>query len=315
MRIKSTTKTKGQGTTEYTLIGSLLLIISMPVIMMVGNDLNGFLDRLRTTSSAKIAALKKKTHLQNGHDNAALPVDALPAGAATRLRFKNENIPDTPVALGRTIEILGANGASKILADNIEQITKERLAAGAITEAQYKDMIALAEQGHTLARLAKLLEDSAASAKSVNALEDMRLTWNGRTTSFYDLYYNLGFIQPYEMGLLSDPLHSKDYAYGEMKTFLKLFAKVESNGSLNDPALKSLVTNLSQEICWTNDSLMFALEDARQESSVSLDKILANAANRLTSDLVEQTVSNKTHGNSQGICHAGQGKDSGTSCQ
>lgn len=180
------------------------------------------------------------------------------------------SLDDYPLNLGKTVEVDGGNGATKALSDALMQLAKKLKEQGKITEEQFNRLADLANRGYRLADIMRQFEDAAAqSGGDVEKYRNTLLQVDGKSIKPYDLALTLGNgsftpedFDPLKGNDIGNLLTNTDIDLEEYRrpvggigeeqlNFLVDFRKVLGNGSLNDPAVRSLVTDLASKIVLT----------------------------------------------------------------
>lgn len=295
-------KRTGQGMAEYSLIAASVACLVLPALLFLGGNLNRSMQgMLPAPPLPKQDVGVASVPSQNPANAAALQSVQLIINGVDLSSSQN---------LAKEIQTAGANGATAILANRIEQIAQQKLDAGEISPEQYKTLIALANQGHSLGAMEKLVETAAANSSSAQAFMDQKLTFEGKDYSMADFAYQMGFTQAYSEGLLANPLGSANLANPAMKTFISLYDQAVASGALSDPATQAEVKKLASDIANINDSVLFALQDLGWGESITPTDFTASTATRIAG----MDASTKTNQNAAGICTAGNGQDTGSQC-
>lgn len=295
-------KRTGQGLAEYSLIAGMIVLLAIPALFLLGGNISDM-------TQSMIAPMPK---------NAKPSLNV--AGAASVAKGNSLNQPTNTLAdalgfdafsskaLAKEIQTAGANGATEVLANRIEQIAQQKLAAGEMTQDQFNRMMALANQGHRLAAMESLVEDAAAKASNPQAFMDQTIVFEGKKYTVADFGYLFGFSQ--SGGLLSNPLDSARLAYPEMKTFISMYDQVVASGALTDAATQAEVKKLASDIANINDSVLFAMQDLGWDESIQPSDFTGSAAARVAN----LDASGKTNQKSGKLCTYGHGKDNGSQC-
>lgn len=299
---------------EYVLIGSIVGLAGLAGLVTMGTELNKLFQGIvpgkalaaPVTGSPAQAAPKPQApvaespspNLPTQPSQSAIPVTGIGFTTAGGTYI---SLPTYPTSTSQAIAVAGANGTTTIMANTLEALAKQLLDAGEISQTQYNGLIDLANQGHGIANLEKVLEDGAAKAASSKEYKAMKLEYNGKLSSPSVLADALGYdTGGYEPGTVSDPFDTRS-AYGPLKNFLKTYDNLNSNGALTDPAVQEVVSSLVGQIAFLSEvSTCMAWQAASGEFTPA--------------QFTSQTISEMTHVKSLGICEAGNGKDNGIQC-
>lgn len=299
-------KSQGQTLTEYSLIGLCVIGLTIPALVLLSGAMKGQVSGLLSppdTGSIQAAATGS---LKTDPNKSATGTNH-PAGPHSAINIPASLYTD----LSRSVQTAGANGATKVLANRIATISQEQLAAGKIDQAQFNALMALANQGHHIAQIEKLIETAAAETpQGGDAFRDKMITFDGKQLAIYDLYGDIGFKQDYSEGLLTNPFDTQIESGPEMKQFIALYNQAKASGALNNPAISDELGQLAMQIASIADSMGFAGQDI-SKNILSTSEIKQDIATRLA----EFDASGRTNRNSSQICGLGNGEDSGTNCQ
>jgi Flp pilus assembly pilin Flp len=301
---------KGQALSEYALIGLLIGVIGIAGLAALGNAVRGAFQgmliseppqtKIVTTASKPPPSAPEVLPAPPPAIPPPLPASVSGVSITTSTGTKIA-LPNYPDSVSKVVSISGANGATDLMADTLTTIAKQLAATGEIDAAQYNTLIALANQGHKLGSLEKSLEDAAAQATSSAEYAKMKISFDGKTYSPKVLSDDQGFAtNSQDASKVKNPLDTRS-ALGETAAFLKLYDKVQNNGSLSDPAIRQIVTSLSSQIAYLSEAAVSNTYKAAN-GDISVDAVR------------DSIVSDMTHADSSGICQIGQGKDSGIQC-
>ncbi len=220
-------------------------------------------------------------------------------------------IENHPGDLLRSIETSGANGTTTELAAGFEEIVRQLHEHGEISDAETRMLIELANQGHRMAALEKLVEDAAAAATSGADYRSTLIEYNGQHYTPRELMKTHLAYHNWEPGMANDPfftekivmrngVEERAYPRGETGEFVRLYNEVKNAGMLDNPMINSIVTGFSKQIVILSEQVDTVY------SSVNDNTALDNLTN--------EVYSRSTDLNSAGICHTGGGEDSGVNC-
>jgi hypothetical protein len=295
------TRQAGQSLTEYVVIGVIVLGVCAMAVWFLGHSLGArYTSMVSYTKSPALTV----TSPAKGAGGAGASV---PTGSSVNVALSNGktlSLPSYPTNLGSQIITVGANGATNVLSDNLMNTAKQLLASGKIDETQYNNLVALANQGHQIASIEKAVEDSIAHLPPGQKFSlDMPITWNGQQVTAGELYNRISYFY------ISDPdLEAKGYlndkadAGSDIQQLIALYQISLDSGALSDPAVNSLVTDLSSKIATLGNDFSSAM-NALNQGQLTPDNMNASVAASFTS-----------HTDSSGICTAGASTDTGIHC-
>lgn len=308
-------KPKGQGLAEYSLIALLILVVSIPAISLFGGDLMGLLQDMFSGMNKSVTAqatpLSNAAMAQSG-DLVAAERNFAGSSAAVKVTLKDGTVIDLsqyPQDLKKYVDATGSNGATNEMLAQLDSLIAQLKKGNQITPAQLSSLQDLSNQGHRIASIEKLLEDSYKNADSLNTIYSGQVTFDGKTYTPLTLRsligWDTGLNGTYTGNDTPDTLQTTMSATGanpELSKFLNLYFQAEGSGALNDPALKNIVSDLTSQIAF--------LTEVSEHSSWEI----------ATSSLDPKTINNVqvslvTDNNSSQICKAGNGKDNGVVCK
>jgi len=311
---------RGNALTEYGLIAGAVVVVAIAAITLTGNNIASHLGGMGGGMKTQIANAKSvKAPAFNSPTSSVTNPGANPGGGA----LAPAPVPATigPVTIGpaeleflkgslaKKIETAGANGTTRILAGTIEAIAQQLFDAKEISQQQYDILMQLANKGHEMAEVERLLEGAIASVNGdTSKLDGMKLEFQGKTYEAGELYRWVG-----ESGanINSPELESMETVGGEQpgklaSEFLALYEKaLGTGGTLDDPLVKATINSLSLQIIATGENFDGLIHD-----SLNNERDLPNEDN-----LNKELASEITDYSSSEICAAGDFKDSGTMCQ
>ena len=314
---------------EYSLILGLVVVFSIAAVIV----LSGSISDVFSSNSVGIAdaSLSEETRryrellAENGEvDLATLLSDSGYTGETRTLSFPLSNgqtitIDNYPVDLDTTLETVGSNGTTHILASLMRELTSQLVDAGEITETQAINLLELANQGHQIARVedamnAQMLEIASMPLQEVdgeydyfNHFSDLRgyADFEGEgiiVERLNDKLYTEGFEYDYSADrILQSTEAEMMYSSQFMKNFITSYQTAETDGSLNNPAVRSLVNTLAQDIVTITKGAYITMMEP--------DVLHADPARYLL-----ETASRTTDQHSGTICVIGGDEDSGISC-
>lgn len=214
-------KRNGISLTEYGLIAGIITIVALPALLSLGQNVSKATESILTTRNQPSVSAAK---LQAGK----------PSPAASQTTSILQGVPAvlSTSDLTRTVQTVGVNGTTVLLADSLTTLSNQLLQAGSIDETTYNAIVALANQGHTLAKIEASVESAAKAAGSGggSAFYSTSVALNGKQYSGPELVSMLNRTSP------------------DIKAFQELQSTVLNSTSITDPALKSVLTQLSNNI-------------------------------------------------------------------
>ena len=278
----------GTALTEYTLIGILILSCCIAASLNIGVNLKGLIHGLQ----ADMTAHSKKAFLVNQNmasQSSSVISSELPSSSPLKLSEDERVLLKKPLA--DKIQTTGANGTTKLLAKHLEALAEQLLAQGKITEAQNESILRLANQGHYIAEIERLIEQAITSQQSTVMFEGK--TYELRAIASQIAFTNRGPLHFAEGDILSE---YTAYQQPEMTKFVALYQDVMSSGIASDPLVATTIQSAATQIANIAESL---------EDSVFRPSEMA-----LKNDLASRV----TQMNSTKICQAGGFRDNSLLC-
>jgi hypothetical protein len=299
-------KQLGQAVSEYTSIAILLALVSIPAWAMLGQNLNGTLAGMISMKPAAKATPAPAPAPAPAQASTPDPVVMPNSGQIKQATYKTAN--GTPVTitpldtpLSTAVMTAGVNGTTSVLADNIQVIAAQLLAANELTEAQYNSLITLANEGHRLGTMMGLMEEAAANARTNDEFDATIVTFEGKRIAIEELENGLGYAATSTEELPKNPLSTSDRPYKDTARFIAAYQSALKSGAMDDPQTQQIVESLASQIAY----LVASIDNTQASASTNEIKLSAFMDN--TSDLL-------VHVDSAGICTAGNGNDSGIQC-
>lgn len=311
MRPKGSSSLPGQSLTEYGLIGGLVVIAAA-----------GGLWLLRDSLSDAFAGILSIPAPRSGNPTlAAGPPsensrNASAAGPQISLNFILSNgrqisLSNYPASLASSIETAGTNGTTETLLAQLSSITDQLKAQGQLSEQQQSLLTQLANQGHEIANIEKLIEESYIAADGdMTKFDRTPLVYGGQLYSPHDLSQQIGFF----------PEGGQD-GYGPI---VEDFKSIYQQLDLEDPVVREMISILVNQIINTANGVESALSLRKEGDSIetfhasvitALDEIDWALGTSTQASLMDLGASALTRNNSSRICKSGDGQSTGTSCE
>ncbi|MCE3236974.1 MAG: hypothetical protein K0Q50_3166 [Vampirovibrio sp.] len=306
---------QGQGLTEYGLAICTIAAVSIVGLLSLSSNLNITLADMvphypgQVAYTANLPKLPANTSMQ----------PTTPAQSSNTTAKNNKQAVKQPTGISAAIapgttknslQVSGANGTIKQLANTLTAEAQRLLVEGSITQSQAQGLVNLANQGYQLADAQKLLEDAIRNNQK-------EVTYNGKTYPIVQFANLFSIDPPPNTAWNLDPQYSGPL----MKPFVVQYGAVVKSGTLNNPDTEKTVSLLSYQIVAIGDALGWSLEELTSEtqSTLSLDTLNSKLANTFQIVIGDTSVkfvdaSAKTKQNSTGICRAGTGKSDGKVC-
>jgi polyhydroxyalkanoate synthesis regulator phasin len=289
----------GQTLSEYTLVGCLVSVVAIVGLIGLGGNLDEAMRRILPSPSQKAVASPAVT--------AAVPAP-LPMDGPIPVSLTGQTVlvDMAPVNAKNNIQTAGVNGTTTLLANQLIAIEQDLAQNGELTPEQASLFSNLANQGHRMANIERLVEQAATMATDTESYRQVRLTLDGQQYAPDELHNMLGWKDAHMHAfMLTSPeaainmLPEKQSV--ELKTFLSMYSALAQSNALQNPQVKASVDQLVTQIAF--------LSDVTKNASAGL---IRGDWSVPMKDLV---VSESTDINSVGICQNGQQTDTRQSCQ
>lgn len=294
-------RSPGNAIQEYALIGALAILACMGVLLSLGGSLNSLMLGLKQDMHSH---REVTVQVKQPRDFQSVPgiIAETSAPPQTGGMAQEEN-PLIQRNLATKLQTLGANGTTELLANQIAELAKSLYEQGEITEAQRNTLLTLANKGHEMAQVERMLEDYVAMAgENRQQFNNMKIEFQGKQYTPMELSKLIGInrVQP---ETIKDFFREARDTGSLLADFQSLYLEAEKNGSMQVPAIKSLVTSAASQIIITGELMehsYYKYHDGTYDDVASMK---------------ERIVSKATNVNSWQICKSGNGLDDGTLCQ
>jgi hypothetical protein len=206
--------------------------------------------------SAKPGSLKNAgAEIRKLGENPALRTLNITLADGTRIY-----VPEYPADMALAIETQGVDGTTELLIANLRSIARQLRDAEKITQAEFANFEALANQGHQLARIQKILAD--ASLANDTDIFSYKYQVDGQHYNLLELSWLIsdsGLPQNQVDQNLGNRTLVTDFPSDKMKSmfnltgiqlyrFKALYAQANASKAMADPALQKVISALSLNI-------------------------------------------------------------------
>lgn len=295
----SIARSKGNSILEYTVVGFLMVAVCVGVLMSLGKQMNTLIGDLKTDMKehkAIAAQVNAEGYIQKSSMGLKESMNTYFVG----LNQEDEKLLQKNFS-GK-LQTLGANGTTELLAKQIALLAKSLYEKGEITEEQRQTLLELANKGHDMAHVEGLVEDF------VELAGDRQKEFSSKTYEFQGKQYTpmelvqmVGYVGSYS----SDLLRETPGGGALLTDFQRLYQEADKNGSLSNPAMKSLVMAAAAQIVMTGE----LVENSYYHYEIGYLKF------KNKSDMMNQMASDATNLHSSHICTAGNNINGGTFCK
>jgi hypothetical protein len=251
----------------------------------------------------------------------------------TQIRLSN-----FPKDLKQAIEAVGANGTTDLLANALAELAQKLKDAGKIDDLQFQSLIKLSQKGHEAARMQGLIDDALERSKRDGTpFGNQIIQYDGKSIPAIYFARLLGSFNSDKNAKNNDPgeeyvkyltpedrlsventfyFSLKDNAMGVgLYDIVKSFQGTFNSGVMQEPVLKDLVSQLTQNIYFMTQNTASAT-NAYGYSSIGMSEKAGGFVDSPESfkSMVENSIGTNQI-SSQHICIIGRGVDSGTQCQ
>ncbi|MBY0404182.1 MAG: hypothetical protein K2X66_09805 [Cyanobacteria bacterium] len=329
---------RGNSLVEYGLPLSLVGILLIGACLTLNPSMKSFLQSSLSTQPLQntgTASTPVQTLAVQKLGTSPLTTEAIVTlSDGTQIRLSN-----FPKDLKQSIESVGANGTTDLLANALAELAQRLRDAGKIDDRQFQSLIKLSQKGHEAARMQGLIDDALERSKrdgtpfgnqiiqydgkSIPALYFARLL--GSFVGDKNVKNNdpgaeyIQFLTPQDSNFLRENLNLqlKDNAMGlGLYDLVKSFQGTFTSGTMQEPVLKNLVSQLTSNIYAMTQGTAGATNDYANNSIgkaiMAGDKAINNP--EAFKSKVQESIGNSQI-SSQHICIIGRGVDSGTQCQ
>lgn len=288
---------KGQALTEYGLVIVLLGLAGLGGLVLYGSSVSQELFNLTgesgqpeisaglaTPPGTEIQAVVSLSASKQGSEGLTPILNGIP--------YKSPNSAE----IKQMIETAGSNGTTDILASVIERIAAHLAAEEKLSETDAHALLALANQGHRIAGIEKIMEDAVAGSNNDReAFLNTPVVFEGKT------YQNAYELVGQKIGA-SDGFSGADISKFEQLQQAAI-AALANLPPVEGVSVQSVVEQLCGDIRTIADGFETVTWRVTEDASGSL------------SNLDKMVASYYTDRNSAGICSTGSGEDSGTQCR
>ncbi len=285
---------RGSAVVEYGLAGALILLVSISALIHFSGHLQ-----------ANLQGVQGKLSGQGSSPVGLLDTQAVDRNSVQQVALSPEKLALLQSSLATKLQTTGANGSTKILAEQIELAAQTMLDKGTINQAQYDILVRLANQAHEVARIEGMVEQAVQHAQgNQQVFNEMKLNYNGQVYSAPDLSLLVGVSWQTPQSLAGTDILQSTQLMGGMAPVQALYQEALEGGALDDPALKATVDSATAQIMQIGE----LSENAVYNFSVYGDP-LSNAESLHVAMAQQSTDFQATN-----ICRSGGFSDTGVLC-
>jgi hypothetical protein len=295
---------KGQGLSEYAMIGALVVVVALGGLTLLGGKLsNLFGGMIGKPKPPVLAVTSPSTSPQSAPDlpgtaetpaEPRQPMQTLPASPVT-FKLPSGTLLNLgmPTDVTESVQTIGANGTLIMVGTSIKSMAEQLLASGDINQEQANTLMRLANQAHHMAEIQKTLETISASYGSdTERFKNAPVTIEGKTyANAYEAALSIGY---------NDETSARG---GELQEFWDLYRNATGAVYMWPPELKAVLEYHAKTVNDLTDSTRVSIRDIMVYNSGTPDK------------LADMMVNTMTHKKSASICQMDSGnQDSGLQC-
>jgi hypothetical protein len=291
----------GQSMSEYTLIGGVVALSAVVALSFMGTRLSGLFGSMigkpQPMAPVTVANLPAPAPtLPPAVSTPAPPVvgTTAPPASGVSIHLPNGSSLNLslPTSIPHSVQTVGANGTTEMLASSLQTMANQMLASGDINQTQANTILQLANEAHHLAEIQKTLEDdSASNGTDVNAFKTKPVVIDGTTyANAYQAALSIGYDDANNRG-------------PELQRFWDLYTNATSAVYMWPPELKAVLEYHATAVNDLSDSMRVAMRDIIQYNAGT------------PAELNSRVASTMTHKQSASICTMQDGNaDSGVQC-
>jgi hypothetical protein len=306
---------RGNNLVEYALPIGLVGILLLAAVPMLNPALTGTIrGSVASGPASPVGGSPPGPGSSPSSQVAVKQLGALPSGVAPPI-----NPTATLEALRREVETAGGSGVSEKLLSALRRTAQQLRAEGKINDAQLAELLALADRGHTLAQIQRLIERQAQEGSGPeNEFNKERVSLDGfgsRPISNYtgmllvtndstggpDVYAPFSEVSSSMREQFNLPSHLTKVGR-PLFDFIQQFEVALNQGALRDSDAREVVSALSQDI------LTLSIQTGNTASGVYY-------GGQDRSQFTQMQAARLTDLKSAQICSVGNGNDTGLDCQ
>ncbi|MBX2860256.1 MAG: hypothetical protein KTR14_03415 [Vampirovibrio sp.] len=283
------------------IISSQLFIQQVPGIMT--NTLGGDL----SASQVGVNPMGTNASVANANGSSA----ATPSTVIIQLSNGGTiTLPQFVTDYSQLVDTSGAQGTTTTISDNIDLLIDELYNSGEISNDQVQVLKGLSNLGHQIAMVQGLLQQAAGTTGNSGNFNSQTIQYNGQTYTPLQLTQQyLGWSGTVNMkqanalnnqGVPNLIQQATTQPGTYVQSFSALYLQAKNSGSLNNPAVNKIITELSQQIMMTSVISQYTA------SQISKNKI---SPKQFKSSITKQAKTASQ--SSQGICQAVMGTSPG----
>jgi hypothetical protein len=306
-------RSTGQSLSEYLMIGAIVAVLGIGAYLLLGSALKDALAGVKGSMTGNLASAQKYAT-----ETASMTGPTSVLGPTTmQIGDTTVYVSNYPLSMEASIQTVGANGTTDLLAVSLKEMAEQLLAAGEITQKQFDLLLNLSNAGHTLASGMQIIESAAdeatasawMDAQKIDEFATKKGVFLSKERSVAAIGYQLKskYIYDAEGNIIGKT------AFGKFSTLLN---KVNKDKKMPE-SLKAIVAQLGGEVKTLSSGLgakaRKVTSTAKTSSSTSTSAKVVDASAALDEIAVSED-SVTVNENSAHICVAGYWQDTGEEC-
>ncbi len=272
-------KQSGHSLVQYSLIGSIVLVVALVPFARVATNMNHPFKALVSDMKLRVQA-PLSVSIEGDRENLSVDMTALdPPGTSV-----SQNV----------VQTLGANGATIAYSKRLQDLARRLKSQGKISEQTFNDLIALSNIGHDMARIEGLIESMAQAygAHQNDAFANTDVMVHGDRQSIEELSQTIGRLN-------EGTGNEED---GEMLGKFKALQNKILESLKNSPELRALIATEANNI----SAIAQSTQNTVFQISIKAEPV---------SSFDDSVASKVSHHSSANICRGGNGRDAGRNCR
>lgn len=309
----------GTSITEYALVGGGVLIVSIGGLMMLGGSVNNIFAELGSSLGHPVSPTGSTQSAEGASETQPLqgPTAAMPGNSTLQLTMPDGTTLQlvTPENIPQSIQTVGANGTTDMLASTLEGLAVQLVADGKISQTGGDAIMRLANLAHEQAGITQVIEQTM-----------QQCNCNAQTALKTDVIYN---GQSYKLSDLANLIStgsetaSGTYNYGpEAAKFWSAYTNLWPAGAMKDPTSAAIIDSYVHQIANLSDTnrvILYKMNTGYGGEPADYRKSQADYMQSIgygnTAELLQsKTGAAITNLDAKGICTTGGNRDSGAHC-
>lgn len=325
---------QGNTLVEYILPAGIVGLVLVTAATVLGPNIKTASSHVVHGQSVKNQSIVTVTGLGNGISPAVAKTLEMGAQFKTigmTLKLADGStvaLPAFPQDLKQSVESVGGNGTTQFLLANLDALREQLLQEGKLTPEQDNLLKALSSQGHYIAGAEAAMENPAKTTGSSSAYGSSTIVYDGHGAEPIEfslrLMSGMGYYPDnnpngttYSSVTGISPQAAKDLHMegaismgNDTLKFAQIYSTALEQGAMDDPAVRSVIQTLTQNVLDIADQTGKAGDYTANEYFYEQPQF----SNYTPGNFNQNVAAPLTHTNSAAICQTGGGQDSGIQC-